>query len=45
MPFYAIFMVLGDGWFVANKINKSVKRFSFKEHSYLDVMEYAETIC
>lgn len=44
MPCYTIFMVLGDGWYVANKLTKTAKRFDFKNHSYLDVIDYADSI-
>lgn len=45
MPLYSIFMVVGDGWYVANKMKRTAKRFNFKEFSYLDVMNYANSIC
>lgn len=45
MPLYTIYMVIGDGWYVGNKVTNEAKRFSFKNHSYLDVIDYADSIC
>ena len=46
MPLYAIYMVLGDGWYVANKTTYIAKRFGFEKYtSYLDVIDYADSIC
>lgn len=46
MPLYSIFMVLNDGWYVANKITRKVRRFCFEDYySYLDVLNYADSIC
>lgn len=45
MPLYAIFMVIGDGWYVGNKSTRKLKRFGFNDScTYLDVLEYAESI-
>lgn len=44
MPSYTIYMVLGDGWYVVDKNLKKAKRFNFRDYSYLDVMDYAESI-
>lgn len=44
MPLYTIFMVLGDAWYVLDKATRIAKRFSFERFTYLDVMEYAESI-
>lgn len=43
MPLYSIYMVIGDGWYVVNKNTKTARRFN-KDYSYLDVMDYAESI-
>ena len=45
MPLYSIYMVIGDGWYVANKATRKARRFNFKEFSYLDVITYADSIC
>ena len=45
MPSYYIFMVLGDGWYVYDKLNRKTKRFDFRTTtSYLKVLEYAESL-
>lgn len=44
MPSYAIYMVLGDGWYVVDKEAKKARRFNFKEYSYIDVMNYADSL-
>lgn len=44
MPLYSIFMVIADGWYVGNKLTGTVKRFSFRTSTYVDVLEYADRI-
>lgn len=43
-PLYSIFMVVADGWYVGNKMTRTVKRFSFITSTYVDVLEYADKI-
>lgn len=42
--FYTIFMVIGDGWYVFNKLKRTLKRFSFKTCTYVDVINYTDSI-
>ena len=44
MPYYAIYMIIGEGWYVANKITKKLQKFEFATYSYLDVINYADSI-
>ena len=44
MPLYTIYMVIGDAWYVGNKLNRTLHRFSFLNFSYVDVINYAESI-
>ena len=44
MPDYSIFMVIGDGWYVLDKLNHTAKRFGFERYdSYLVVLDYVES--
>lgn len=45
MPLYRIYMVIGDGWYVANKLTKKYRRFGFEKYdNSLVVLDYAMSI-
>lgn len=45
MPLYSVYMIIGDGWYVVDKTTRRARRFNFIEFTYLDVMNYADSIC
>ncbi len=41
MPLYTIFFVIGEGWYVANKLERKIVKIT---SSYLDALNLAELI-
>ena len=41
MPLYSIFFVIGEGWYVGNKMDRTVRKITT---SYVDALNYAESI-